>query len=876
MNTSITSRLKHSIKVNQKGQGLLEYGLILVLVSVASIALIAVFEDELRDVFREFVGDGEFAPPDLQPIGGEYPTRIPSPTPLPEILLFSVSPGSLIEILPAETETDITFDVQTAGSFSLYEVDVDQDGTFDLSWIPGQTSPTYTMSLGKQTFDLRATALGGLQLTASRFVQVYNDVSQLDDTAPIVEISADVTSGETPLTVNFTLVRLDFDADSSAQSYRWAMGNGYVEAGTGAPPSTFSYTFTEYGTFRPLLQVTDNEDFSGFSNELVIEVAPGPTPVPPSPTPTNTPAPFCPGTFDLPGTVQFQDFACNGAGNSYNDTTPGNQGGQYRPAEDVDLYTTTDAGGQYVIGNVENGEWVRYDVNIPTTGVYDILVRAATNSSGESFRIFLDGNDLTGSVPMPNTGGFNNYTDIIVPQVTLVAGSNRMLEFRFEGAANFNFFQVYGTQLSTACSSTFVEAETGTMYGDFIIGNDGAASGGRYIYAPNGAGSRTSGASDSHRAEYCFNVPTTATYKVIGWAHAANGSDNSFYVEVDGTVSTAEAWGVAQNTSYAADYVNTNNGSGPDLEVNLTAGQHTVTVYIREDGARLDRLQLEQQGVNRDPTVNSPGDQTNDMGDSVNLSISASDPDGDSLTYSASGLPTGLSINTSSGTISGSPSASGTYNVTVTVNDGNGGTANTSFTWTVNSAPVTVTYISIDAQDGWIMEDGLTGTGDPSKVDTTGEIRIGDNNTDNESRVAFFTFDTSSLPDNATITNVELRIRRKGKRNDPSNLGAIRVDVAPPTGFSNNFTLEGTDFEAVAAYNAVATLSYPSSNGDWSEGTFNANGMSAISKTGLSQFRVYFTLPDNGDSGDDYLNYNDGGDGNTSRRPQLIITYTTP
>ena len=89
--------------------------------------------------------------------------------------------------------------------------------------------------------------------------------------------------------------------------------------------------------------------------------------------------------------------------------------------------------------------------------------------------------------------------------------------------------------------------------------------------------------------------------------------------------------------------------------------------------------------TNGAPVITSPGDQTTTEGDSVNLTISASDPDGDTLTYSASGLPTGLSINSSTGVIAGTVTAVGSYNATVTVNDGNGGSDSASFTWSVNA-----------------------------------------------------------------------------------------------------------------------------------------------------------------------------------------------
>ncbi|MBO0847785.1 MAG: putative Ig domain-containing protein, partial [Nocardioides sp.] len=84
-------------------------------------------------------------------------------------------------------------------------------------------------------------------------------------------------------------------------------------------------------------------------------------------------------------------------------------------------------------------------------------------------------------------------------------------------------------------------------------------------------------------------------------------------------------------------------------------------------------------------TVTNPGNQTSTVGTAVSLQIHASDSaSGQTLTYSASGLPAGLSINASSGLISGTPTTAGTSNVTVTAKDTTNASGSASFTWTVN------------------------------------------------------------------------------------------------------------------------------------------------------------------------------------------------
>ena len=98
--------------------------------------------------------------------------------------------------------------------------------------------------------------------------------------------------------------------------------------------------------------------------------------------------------------------------------------------------------------------------------------------------------------------------------------------------------------------------------------------------------------------------------------------------------------------------------------------------------------------INSAPTITPVADQTNTVTDVISLQVVASDTDAeDTLSYSATGLPDGLSINTVSGLISGNIASNAElnspYTVTVTViDDGEPQeSADTSFAWTVNALP---------------------------------------------------------------------------------------------------------------------------------------------------------------------------------------------
>jgi len=101
-------------------------------------------------------------------------------------------------------------------------------------------------------------------------------------------------------------------------------------------------------------------------------------------------------------------------------------------------------------------------------------------------------------------------------------------------------------------------------------------------------------------------------------------------------------------------------------------------------------------------TVTNPGSQTGKVGTAASLQITASDSaSGQTLTYSATGLPAGLSISSSTGLISGTPTTAATYSVTVTAKDTTGASGSASFTWTISSASTGCTAAQLLGNPGF-------------------------------------------------------------------------------------------------------------------------------------------------------------------------------
>ena len=166
-------------------------------------------------------------------------------------------------------------------------------------------------------------------------------------------------------------------------------------------------------------------------------------PLPPAPAPTpsttlsTTPSTtLAPAAIRLPGVFQAEDYL-PGAGVGYSDSTPGNTGGAYRH-DDVDIQGCSDGPSCRNVGWITAGEWLAFDVNISVPGRYSVRLRTASPYAGTRLHVELDGVDITGSLSLPQTGGWDSWRSSGSAGAQLPAGRHTIRVVADTGGYNLN------------------------------------------------------------------------------------------------------------------------------------------------------------------------------------------------------------------------------------------------------------------------------------------------------------------------------------------------------------------------------------------------------------------------------------------------------
>ncbi len=187
---------------------------------------------------------------------------------------------------------------------------------------------------------------------------------------------------------------------------------------------------------------------------------------------------------------------------------------------------------------------------------------------------------------------------------------------------------------------------------------------------------------------------TDGTVAVVALNNLSSSDTISYSVSGTGTPNGATVTPYLTNSSNDIAAQATTSVSGGSFSATIPA-RSLVTYVVGTSGTT---------SPGNTVTVTNPGSQTGTVSTAASLQIHAADSaSGQTLTYTAAGLPAGLSISSSTGLISGTPTTAGTSGVTVTATDTTGASGSASFSWTISpsgggGATCTVTYV---AQSQW-------------------------------------------------------------------------------------------------------------------------------------------------------------------------------
>jgi len=186
-------------------------------------------------------------------------------------------------------------------------------------------------------------------------------------------------------------------------------------------------------------------------------------------------APYSGTAIAVPATIQAEHFDTGGQRVSYYDTTSANLGGMLRTREAVDIITAPSSIGGYVVTNMDTGEWMVYSFRVPTTGSYDIDVRASSTVATSAYRIDIDGKAAIGAVTVPNTGSLNTYQWTSKRRVSLAAGGHSLTVISNRGGYRIDSIRVTAVTATAPAPAPAPTAPTSSAKLLFKSGFDGGS-----------------------------------------------------------------------------------------------------------------------------------------------------------------------------------------------------------------------------------------------------------------------------------------------------------------------------------------------------------------------------------------------------------------
>ena len=298
--------------------------------------------------------------------------------------------------------------------------------------------------------------------------------------------------------------------------------------------------------------------------------------------------------WPIPGRIEVENFDAGGEGIAYHDADVSNNGGQYR-SEGVDIEGTTDDGGGYDIAYTTGGEWLRYTVDVASTGLYTLGARVASAQPGGFFHAEVDGKNVTGIMKITNTWWWQNWTTLNSPSFTISAGRHD-LRLVFDGngePGNLNWLDVEPVVASTPFYGAPAAIPGKIEIEDFDRGGEGVAyfdvdswnNGGQYR---NDEGVDIEGTGDvgggydigwsqvGEWLNYTVDIAAAGTYTVHVRA-ASPVPGGGYHLALDGQNITG-SWSLPGTDAWQ-NFVTTDI---PNIE--LPKGRHVLQLVLESDG----------------------------------------------------------------------------------------------------------------------------------------------------------------------------------------------------------------------------------------------------------------------------------------------------
>lgn len=139
----------------------------------------------------------------------------------------------------------------------------------------------------------------------------------------------------------------------------------------------------------------------------------------------------------------------------YYDTEAANQAGaDYRKGDGVDIETSTDTGGGYDVGYINNGEWLEFGIDVNHAGTFTADFRVASAQTGGKFAIEIDGSQIGDDINGPNTSGWQTWQTLSAQVGNLGMGTHSLCLQMKSGPFNLNWVELKSADGGTLLAHT--------------------------------------------------------------------------------------------------------------------------------------------------------------------------------------------------------------------------------------------------------------------------------------------------------------------------------------------------------------------------------------------------------------------------------------